>query len=103
VVKDLMTGCASLVCADGQQSKRAVVEMIFELLDRPGDAYHRVTDRVGHDLHYTIDSAKLRTELGYQPKYAQFMARLFQTIDWWRADKAWWRPQKAATAAAHAV
>jgi dTDP-glucose 4,6-dehydratase len=92
-----------LIGADGEQTNRAVVEMILELLGQPRDAYDQVTDRVGHDLRYAIDSAKLRSELGWQPKYAEFVAGLAQTIDWYRANEAWWRPQKAATEAAYAA
>jgi dTDP-glucose 4,6-dehydratase len=92
-----------LIGAEGEQTNRAVVEMILELLGQPRDAYDQVTDRVGHDLRYAIDSAKLRSELGWQPKYAEFVAGLAQTIDWYRANEAWWRPQKAATEAAYAA
>jgi dTDP-glucose 4,6-dehydratase len=92
-----------LIGADGEQSNLQVVETILELLGRPRDAYDQVTDRIGHDLRYAIDSAKLRRELGWQPKYADFAAGLAQTIDWYRANEAWWRPQKATTEAAYAA
>jgi len=90
-----------LIGADGEKSNREVVETILELLDRPRDDYDQVTDRVGHDLRYAIDSTKLRLELGWQPRYADFRAGLTQTIEWYRANRAWWRPQKAATEAAY--
>jgi dTDP-glucose 4,6-dehydratase len=57
---------------------------------------------VGHDLRYAIDSTKLRNELGWQPTYPHFEDGLAQTIDWYRSNVAWWRPQKAATEAAYA-
>ena len=88
-----------LVGADGEKSNKDVVETILELLGRPRDSYDHVTDRVGHDLRYAIDSTKLRSELGWQPTYSNFEAGLAQTIDWYRANEAWWRPQKAATEA----
>jgi dTDP-glucose 4,6-dehydratase len=91
-----------LIGADGERNNRQVVETILELLGRPRDAYDLVTDRVGHDLRYAIDSTKLRTELGWRPTYADFEDGLAQTIDWYRRNVAWWRPQKAATEAAYA-
>jgi dTDP-glucose 4,6-dehydratase len=91
-----------LIGADGEKNNREVVETILTLLGRPPDAYDQVTDRVGHDLRYAIDSTKLRTELGWHPVYADFTAGLAQTIDWYRANEVWWRPQKAATEAAYA-
>ena len=91
-----------LIGADGERNNLQVVETILELLGRPRDAYDLVTDRVGHDLRYAIDSTKLRNELGWRPAYADFEDGLAQTIDWYRRNVAWWRPQKAATEAAYA-
>ena len=91
-----------LIGADGERNNRQVVETILELLGQPRDAYDLVTDRVGHDLRYAIDSTKLRKELGWQPAYAHFEDGLAQTIDWYRSNMAWWRAQKAATEAAYA-
>ena len=95
-------GDTYLIGADGERNNRQVVETILELLGRPRDAYDLVTDRVGHDLRYAIDSTKLRNELGWRPTYADFEDGLAQTIDWYRRNVAWWRPQKAATEAAYA-
>jgi dTDP-glucose 4,6-dehydratase len=92
-----------LIGADGEKSNREVVEEILELLGRPRDAYDSVTDRAGHDLRYAIDASKLRQELGWRPRYSDFRAGLAQTIAWYRANEAWWRPQKAATEAAYAA
>jgi dTDP-glucose 4,6-dehydratase len=91
-----------LVGADGERSNREVVETILVLLGRPRDAYDLVTDRVGHDLRYAIDSTKLRTELDWRPRFSDFAAGLADTIAWYRDNEAWWRPQKAPTETAYA-
>ena len=88
-----------LIGADGEKSNKDVVELILTTLGEPADAYDHVTDRPGHDLRYAIDSTKLRTELGWAPQYGDFAAGLAATIDWYRANEAWWAPQKDATEA----
>ncbi|WP_298229500.1 dTDP-glucose 4,6-dehydratase [Gryllotalpicola sp.] len=88
-----------LIGADGERSNKDVVELVLTLMGRPADAYDHVVDRAGHDLRYAIDSTKLRTELGWLPKHGGFESGLAATIDWYRANEAWWRPQKAATEA----
>jgi dTDP-glucose 4,6-dehydratase len=92
-----------LVGADGEKNNTEVVETILELMGRPRDDYELVTDRAGHDLRYAIDSAKLRSELGWRPRYSDFAAGLAQTIDWYRENESWWRPQKAETEAMYAA
>jgi dTDP-glucose 4,6-dehydratase len=91
-----------LIGADGEKNNQQVVETILTLLGQPRDAYDHVTDRVGHDLRYAIDSSKLRAELGWQPNYSDFESGLADTITWYQANEAWWRPQKAETEAKYA-
>jgi dTDP-glucose 4,6-dehydratase len=92
-----------LIGADGERSNRDVVELILTLMGRPADDFEHVTDRPGHDLRYAIDSAKLREELGWAPRYRDFESGLAATIDWYRAHEDWWRGQKAATEARYEV
>lgn len=91
-----------LIGADGEESNKDVVELILELMDQPADAYDHVTDRAGHDLRYAIDSTRLRTELGWTPRYQDFRAGLTATIEWYRDNEAWWAPAKDATEAFYA-
>ncbi|MRJ99905.1 dTDP-glucose 4,6-dehydratase [Aeromicrobium sp. S22] len=88
-----------LIGADGEKDNKTVIELILELSGLPTDAYDHVTDRAGHDLRYAIDSSKLRAELGWTPAFSDFRAGLAATIEWYRDNEAWWRPQKAQTEA----
>ncbi|MCX2746523.1 dTDP-glucose 4,6-dehydratase [Arthrobacter sp. MI7-26] len=88
-----------LIGADGEKNNKDVVELILEHMGQAHDAYDHVVDRPGHDLRYAIDSNKLRDELGWHPKFSNFDAGLEDTINWYRDNESWWRPQKAATEA----
>lgn len=91
-----------LIGADGEKDNKTVVELILHLMGRPADAYDHVTDRAGHDLRYAIDSTKLRDELGWLPRYADFERGLAATVDWYRDHEDWWAPAKDATEAFYA-
>ena len=95
-------GDTYLIGADGEENNKAVVELILELCGQPRDAYDQVSDRPGHDMRYAIDSSKLRDELGWAPRYTSFRDGLEATIEWYRENEAWWRPQKDATEAKYA-
>ncbi len=41
-----------------------------------------VTDRPGHDRRYALDTTKIRTQIGWQPK-ADFESSLRSTIEWY--------------------
>jgi len=92
-----------LIGADGEQNNKDVVELLLEIMGQPSDAYDLVTDRPGHDLRYAIDSTKLRTELGWEPRYRDFREGLTATVDWYRENRAWWEPAKAAVEAKYAA
>ncbi|PRI10219.1 dTDP-glucose 4,6-dehydratase [Leucobacter massiliensis] len=99
IIEDGRIGETYLIGADGEKNNREVLELILTAMGQPADAYDHVIDRPGHDLRYAIDSTKLREELGWEPAYRDFERGLAATIDWYRANEDWWRPQKAATEA----
>ncbi|MBX4197068.1 dTDP-glucose 4,6-dehydratase [Candidatus Saccharibacteria bacterium] len=88
-----------LIGANGEKTNQEVVESILGLMGKNKADYEHVNDRPGHDLRYAIDSTKIRTELGWQPRYTDFKDGLAQTIDWYKQNEAWWKPQKTQTEA----
>lgn len=47
-----------------------------------------VTDRLGHDARYAIDSSKLRRELGWEPS-VQFEEGIELTVRWYMENQTW--------------
>ena len=59
----------------------------------PNNSPHRnlitfVEDRLGHDRRYSINSKKIKNELGWAPKY-KFEEQLNKTIDWYLENIDW--------------
>jgi dTDP-glucose 4,6-dehydratase len=65
---------------------------VLSLLGKPEGLIEHVTDRPGHDRRYSLDCAKLQG-LGWRPEVV-FDEGLRQTVQWYVAQEAWWRPIK---------
>jgi dTDP-glucose 4,6-dehydratase len=68
-----------------------IVRMILNLVGNPGNTLTFVEDRPGHDVRYSLDSFKIRNELGWKPKYS-FRDALRTTVDWYTDNEWWWKP-----------
>ncbi len=93
------SGQTYLLGANGEKNNKEVLANILELMDKPADWLEHVNDRPGHDLRYAIDNSKALKELGWEPKYRDFKLGLQLTIDWYKQNEWWWKPQKQATEA----
>jgi dTDP-glucose 4,6-dehydratase len=72
---------------------REVVAQLLAYLGKPWSLVRFVEDRPGHDRRYAMDGAKI-TALGWTNRVA-FAAGLAATIDWFRANEAWWRAARS--------
>ena len=79
-----------------------VRDLALRLMGKPESGYEHVVDGPDYDMRYAINASRLRTELGWAPRYTSFEDGLAATIDWYRANEDWWRPMKAATEAMYA-
>jgi dTDP-glucose 4,6-dehydratase len=91
------SGETYLIGANGEVDNKTVLETMLGLMGKPTDWYEHVSDRPGHDMRYAIDASKLRTELGWEPKYTDFASGLEATIKWYTENEQWWKPLKEAT------
>jgi len=102
VIDQGSTGETYLIGAGDEMTNRAVVGLILELMGHDPDDFDLVPDRAGHDRRYAIDPSKLEAATDWRPELTDFRAGLASTIDWYKANEAWWHPQKAATEAGYA-
>ncbi|GAA1956061.1 dTDP-glucose 4,6-dehydratase [Microbacterium aquimaris] len=102
ILREGQIGRRYLVGGVGEVDNRTVVELILRLMGERPDAYDLVADRPGHDLRYAIDSSRLRTELGWSPRYSDFEAGLASTIRWYREHESWWGDAKERVEAFYA-
>ena len=65
-----------------------IVRIILKYLNRSNDLIEFVEDRLGHDKRYAIDSTKIKSELGWKPKYT-FDNGIKKTIDWYLNNEKW--------------
>jgi len=70
-----------------------VTSAILKLLGKPATLVRHVEDRPGHDRRYAVDSGKLERLTGWAPRVG-FEDGIRGTVDWFRANDAWWRPIK---------
>jgi dTDP-glucose 4,6-dehydratase len=73
-------------------------DLTGKLLEASGAGWERVVqveDRKGHDLRYSVDISKIRSELGYAPR-VPFEQGLAETVQWYAGNRAWWEPLKEA-------
>jgi dTDP-glucose 4,6-dehydratase len=68
-----------------------VVTQILRIMNKDESAISLVEDRPGHDLRYSLDSSRLRSELGWKPKRSLREA-IESTIQWYIRNRWWWKP-----------
>ena len=82
------------ISSDNPTSNAKVSNYIAKFL-KPRDSkkieVNYVNDRPGHDLRYSIQSTKIREELGWSPKI-RFEEGLDETIRWYVQHVDWWAP-----------
>jgi dTDP-glucose 4,6-dehydratase len=90
VVKNGKIGETYLAGGDAERKNIDVAKEILKILGKDESQMEFVTDRLGHDLRYAIDSSKLQKDLGWKRLY-NFEDGLKQTVDWYVNNSDWWK------------
>jgi dTDP-glucose 4,6-dehydratase len=79
------------VSAGNEIANIEIAKRIIALMDKPESLITFVEDRPGHDTRYSLDSSKIRNELGWKPKFG-FEESLTSTVKWYLDNEHWWSP-----------
>ena len=97
VIRRGIPGQVYNIGGDCQKTNLDMVEQICAIVDRLrpelphcpcSSLMSFVADRPGHDRRYAIDAAKIRRELGWQPR-EDFQSALERTVRWYLENEAW--------------
>lgn len=76
--------------ASNEMPNIKIIKLILSHLNKSEDLIQYVTDRLGHDRRYAIDSSKIQNELGWKPEFS-FEQAIGNTIDWYLGNQDWWK------------
>ncbi len=78
---------------NSEHTNNEIVHLIIDKLGANEEQIEYVTDRLGHDQRYALDSSKIAAELGWGPQIS-FEQGLKRTIEWYLKNQLWWEPLK---------
>lgn len=76
-----------------ETTNRELTTMVLENMGVGEEMVEYVQDRLGHDRRYSVDCSKANA-LGWSPS-RDLDTAIAETVEWYRANRAWWEPLKA--------
>ena len=76
------------ISANNEIDNNTIVKTILRILNKPTSLIKYVKDRPGHDFRYSLNSNRIRKELGWKPKF-NFEEGLDLTINWYLENQNW--------------
>lgn len=89
VIREGRDGEVYNVGGNNERANIDTVRTILHILGKPESLIQHVTDRPGHDRRYAINATKIRTELGWSPRYS-FESGIEETVQWYVDNQDWW-------------
>ena len=88
VLKNGKSGESYNISAANEIDNLEVVYRILKILNKSEKLIKFVSSRPGEDTRYSLDSTKIRRELGWEPKIS-FDEGIKKTIEWYQENKEW--------------
>ncbi len=79
------------VSSGEEKTNLEVVKTILGIMGKDESLIEFVEDRPGHDFRYSLDSSKIREDLGWKPKHS-FEEGIKKTVKWYLENEWWWKP-----------
>ena len=96
VLQNGRAGAIYNIGSETELTNREITTRLLELCGATADSIEPVTDRLGHDRRYSMDTSKIREELGFRPEIF-FESGLADTVRWYHDNPTWWEPLREAT------
>ena len=94
VLQDGVVGEVYNIGAHHELTNRELTYKLIELCGRDESFIEPVADRLGHDRRYSVNIDKV-SALGWRMQRT-FEDSLAETVAWYRDNRSWWEPLKAA-------
>jgi len=78
------------ISAGNELESIEIVKRVLRIMGKDEKIIEFVEDRPGHDIRYSLDSKKIRKELGWKPRHSLDEA-LKSTVEWYLENESWWR------------
>ena len=88
VLHDAKPGEVYNIGGNNEKQNIEIVKLILGELGKNESLIEFVTDRLGHDRRYAIDSTKIQEELSWSPEYT-FEVGIRKTIQWYLDNQDW--------------
>lgn len=74
--------------ADSEAPTVEIAKLILDILGKPHNLLNNVPDRPGNDKRYSVNSEKIKRELGWNPAHT-FQDAMPKTIQWYQYNIDW--------------
>ena len=88
VLKNGKSGQSYNISSNNEIDNVTIIKKILSIMGKSNNLIEFVEDRPGHDFRYSMNSNKLRNELGWIPKI-NFDEGIKNTIDWYLSNPQW--------------
>ena len=88
VIKKGKNGQSYNISSNNELDNLTIVKKILHFMDKSEDLIEFVEDRPGHDFRYSLDSTKIRNELGWKEKM-EFEKGIEKTVNWYLENLDW--------------